>query len=194
MKNSIKKINWKKCGGLMPAIIQESNTDTVLMLGYMNKESFIKTLKTKKVWFYSRSRKRLWMKGETSKNVLNVVSITPDCDSDSLLIKVKPSGPTCHRGNYSCFGKKKFSLQELYDTLFDRKSNPRDGSFSSMLLLDEKLIKLKIKEECKEVLDYKSRRNLIWEIADLTYFVMLLMVKRGIKMDEIMNELRMRRK
>ena len=134
------------------------------------------------------------MKGGTSENIQEIKSIRYDCDKDALLFIVKQRGVACHTGSYSCFGKKKFSLQELYDTLFDRKSNPRDGSFSSMLLLDEKLIKLKIKEECKEVLDYKSRRNLIWEIADLTYFVMLLMVKRGIKMDEIMNELRMRRK
>jgi phosphoribosyl-ATP pyrophosphohydrolase/phosphoribosyl-AMP cyclohydrolase len=103
MKNIALKIDWEKSGGLVPVIIQNAQSNKVLMLGYMNAQALKKTLKTGKVWFYSRSKRRLWMKGEVSKNILRLVDIKMDCDGDTLLIKANPAGPTCHKNCESCF-------------------------------------------------------------------------------------------
>ena len=129
MKNFIEKIDWNKSQGLIPVIIQDARTHTVLMLGYMNREALQKTLRTKKVWFYSRSKKRLWMKGEISKNILKCIEATIDCDRDTLLVKVKPSGPVCHFGSFSCFNEREEAFErrdifnELFEVIVSRKKN-----------------------------------------------------------------------
>ena len=189
----IDKLDFRKMNGLIPTIVQD-NRKQVLMLAYSSKESLIKTIKTRKATYYSRSRKRLWVKGETSGNYQGIIDIRYDCDKDTLLFIVKQKNVACHAGTYSCFGEKEFSLGELYEIISDRLKNPKEKSYTSKILKDEKLIKENIKEESEEVLNYTDRSNLIWEIADLTYFVMLLMVKKGISLQEIKNELWRRRK
>ena len=126
-KIDIKKINWEKGNGLVPAIIQNSSTGLVQMFGYMNKDALKKTIETDVVWFYSRTKKRLWMKGELSKNTLTVINIKPDCDNDTLLIKVLPQGPTCHTGDTTCFKEESenYSFKELFDTIHNNTFQSR---------------------------------------------------------------------
>ncbi|MDD3067176.1 MAG: phosphoribosyl-AMP cyclohydrolase, partial [Candidatus Gracilibacteria bacterium] len=123
MKNLSNQIDWGKCAGLIPAIIQDASNNEILMLGFMNQEALQKTLKTKQVHFYSRSRKKLWLKGETSGNFLNLISMQIDCDNDTLLVKANPSGNTCHKGTYSCFGSEKGKLAIIADlfTLIEKR-------------------------------------------------------------------------
>lgn len=200
MKNLIKKINWNKNAGLVPAIIQDASTSAVLMLGYMNNQSLAKTLKTKKVWFYSRSKKRLWMKGETSKNILNLVSIQADCDSDALLIKAKPAGSTCHTGVYSCFRDTKTAdeLSGLFKVIQERKILMPKNSYTASLFkagLDK--ISLKVAEEALEVVQAaqkQTKRRLIEESVDLLYHLFVLLVQKGIDLRDIYKEIIERKK
>lgn len=201
MKDIIKKINWTKGNGLVPAIIQDADTGVVLMLGYMNKQAFAKTLKTKKVWFYSRSKKRLWMKGETSGNYLNLVKIVPDCDGDVLLIQVLPTGPTCHTGEESCFGLE-FTGQAVIDKLFsiieDRKFKMPKGSYTTSLFRGG-LFKIcgKVAEESGEVIKAatkESKQRVIEESVDLIYHLFVLLVEKQIKISEVYREIKKRQK
>src|SRR3989338_3371632 len=134
-KVNIKKINWEKVQGLIPAIIQDSSTGLVLMLGYMNQEALTKTMKTGFVLFYSRTKKRLWMKGETSKNTLKVLDIKLDCDTDTLLIKALPKGPICHTGDMTCFSEipNSGSVKDLFSTIISRKQKLPKGSYTTSL-------------------------------------------------------------
>jgi phosphoribosyl-AMP cyclohydrolase / phosphoribosyl-ATP pyrophosphohydrolase len=199
MKNLIKKVNWTKGQGLVPAVIQDADTSAVLMLGYMNKESFAKTLKTKKVWFYSRSRQRLWMKGETSKNILNLVDIKLDCDNDAILIKAKPVGPTCHTGAYSCFKENSDSnkLLELYGVIQERKLKMPKKSYTASLFkagLDK--ISLKVAEEALEVVhaaQKQTKTRLIEETVDLIYHLFVLLTEKDISFKDITDEIDKRR-
>jgi len=200
VKDLIKKINWNKSGGLVPAVVQDATTGAILMLGYMNKQSFAKTLKTKKVWFYSRSKKRLWMKGETSKNVLNLVEVKPDCDFDALLIKAKPAGPTCHKGKYSCFRKnqKVGDLSGLFETITNRKFQMPKGSYTAALF-ESGLYKIcsKVAEESGEVIKAatkESKQRLIEESVDLLYHLFVLLVQKQVKLKELESEIKRRRK
>ena len=188
--------------GLIPAIITDAADGAVLMLGYMNAESLGITLEQKKVCFFSRSRQKLWLKGETSGNFLNVVSIKTDCDADTLLISAKPEGPTCHTGARSCFfedvyedenAEQAFCLDDLMKLIEGRKTNPKEGSYTTYLFEKgiDKILK-KVGEECTEVIiagKGGDRAEAIFEIADLTYHVMVMMTEMGISIDEVRAEL-----
>ena len=188
--------------GLIPAIITDAADGAVLMLGYMNAESLGITLEKKKVCFFSRSRQKLWLKGENSGNFLNVVSIKTDCDADTLLITAKPDGPTCHTGARSCFfediyededAEEAFCLDDLMKLIEGRKTNPKEGSYTTYLFEKgiDKILK-KVGEECTEVIiagKGGDRAEAIFEIADLTYHIMVMMTEMGISIDEVRAEL-----
>lgn len=186
-------IDFKKGNGLVPAIVQDDNTMKVLMMGYMNEEALELTKKTGKVTFYSRSRKTIWTKGETSGNFLDLVSITEDCDGDTLLVRAIPHGPTCHTGKDTCFGETNQRvpnfIAELEKIILDRKENPAKGSYTNRLF--EKgvnKIAQKVGEEATEVVIEAMDRNnklLKEEISDLMYHLLVLMVERGVTLDEI---------
>jgi len=192
-KAFISLLDFKKNNGLIPTIAQDDKKQ-VLMLAFSNKESLLRTFRTGKATYYSRSRKKIWEKGETSGNYQQILRVKYDCDKDALLFIVKQKNVACHNGNYSCFNDKEFSFEDLYGVISDRIINPKKGSYTSNIAADEKKIKEKIKEECREVLDYKDKDNLVWEIADLLYFIFVLMAKNGIALDDIKNELWRRRK
>ena len=187
--------------GLIPAIVVDFYTREVLTLAYMNKESLGITLEKGLTCFYSRSRQCLWLKGETSGNYQHVVSITADCDKDALVIKVEKDGPACHTGAESCFfqplyiseEKHEFSLRGLYALLMERKEKMPQGSYTTYLFEKglDKILK-KIGEECTEVIiagKAQDKKETIYEIADLAYHTMVLMVQNGITVDEVQAEL-----
>ena len=185
--------------GLIPCIVQDYETKKVLTLAYMNAESIAITLEKKLTCFYSRSRKKLWLKGETSGNYQHLVSLTADCDGDALLAVVKKDGPACHKGTDSCFEtpvygeKNDFSLTELYKLLVERNEKRPQNSYTTYLFEkgEEKILK-KVGEECTEVVIAamkKDNRETIFEISDLAYHLLVLMTARGITPDEILNEL-----
>ena len=190
--------------GLIPAIVQDHYTKEVLTLAYMNKESLAITIDERRTCFWSRSRQELWRKGDTSGNVQHVVSITADCDGDALVVEVVKDGPACHTGSESCFFNeiylsdelKQFSYEGLYHLIEGRKTNPKEGSYTTYLF-DKGLDKIlkKVGEECTEVIigaRKEDREETILEIADLTYHVMVLMVQMGISVEDITRELEKR--
>ena len=187
--------------GLIPAIVLDAVSGDVLTLAYMNKESLEITLQERKTCFFSRSRQQLWRKGETSGNYQHVTSITADCDKDALVVKVEKDGPACHTGADSCFyntlyvneEKSEFSLKGLYQLLVGRKETKPQGSYTTYLFEKglDKILK-KIGEECTEVIiagKAEDRKETVYEIADLAYHVMVLMVQQGISLEEIHQEL-----
>ncbi|MBO6040523.1 MAG: bifunctional phosphoribosyl-AMP cyclohydrolase/phosphoribosyl-ATP diphosphatase HisIE [Oscillospiraceae bacterium] len=187
--------------GLIPAIIADAESKKVLTLAYMNRESLTISMEKGLTCFWSRSRQELWLKGETSGNYQHIVSITADCDKDALLVLVEKDGPACHLGTESCFtnpvwqsGERSvFSLDGLYELLEDRKAERPEGSYTSYLF-DKGLDKIlkKVGEECTEVIiagKAEDRRETIYEIADLCYHVMVLMVQMGISPAEVQKEL-----
>ena len=187
--------------GLIPAVVTDYYTKQVLTVAYMNKESLQKTIDTKLTCFYSRSRQQLWLKGETSGNYQHVVSITTDCDNDALVIEVKKDGPACHTGSESCFTKpvfvnedeKAFAIDNLYQMLVGRKIDMPAGSYTTYLFEKglDKILK-KVGEECTEVIigaKGGDKAETVYEICDLTYHVMVLMVEYGISLNEIRDEL-----
>jgi phosphoribosyl-ATP pyrophosphohydrolase/phosphoribosyl-AMP cyclohydrolase len=194
------ELDWKKGNGLIPAIVQDVGTGIVLMLGYMNKEALTKTLDTKKVWFYSRSKERLWMKGETSGNTLALVDVKADCDRDTLLVKAVPHGPTCHTGAMSCFEEDQPSniLAELYGVLVERKQKLPQGSYTT-ILFTEGLDKIcaKVDEESGEVIEAaknESKKRVVDESVDLLYHLFVLLVEREVSLAELLGEVRRRRR
>ena len=186
---------------IIPAIIQNKKTKKILMQGWMNKESFDKTLETKKVWFFSRSKDRLWQKGESSENYLNVEQIKLDCDNDSILIQVTPEGPTCHTLNESCFDneldndilEKDFSLEALEEIIEARKTEMPDNSYTTSLFNEGiKKITKKLGEEASEVIIAslaEKRSDLIYESADLIYHLLVLLANEDISLKEVVDEL-----
>ena len=187
--------------GLIPAIVVDAHTGETLTLAYMNKESLEITLREGKTCFYSRSRQCLWRKGETSGNYQKVVSITADCDKDALVVKVEKAGPACHTGAESCFFNpvyegeqtEKFSLQGLYELLLGRKAELPQGSYTTYLFEKglDKILK-KVGEESTEVIiagKAEDKNETIYEIADLTYHVLVLMAQMGITVEEVKKEL-----
>lgn len=187
--------------GLIPAIVVDNASGDVLTLAYMNKESLEISLQKKLTCFYSRSRQCLWLKGETSGNYQHIVSITADCDKDALVIKVNKDGPACHTGTDSCFNTPllvaeegaPFSMNGLYELLLDRKAKLPEGSYTTYLFQKgiDKILK-KVGEETTEVIiaaKADDKRDTVYEIADLAYHVMVLMVQMGITVDDIKNEL-----
>ena len=191
--------------GLIPAIVVDDETNQILTLAYMNKESLGISLEKKKTCFWSRSRQELWLKGETSGNYQHIVSITADCDMDALTVRVKKDGPACHTGEESCFFNTvfeneeiapAFSVQSLVDTIEGRKLDPKEGSYTTYLFEKgiDKILK-KVGEECTEVIiagKADDKAETIYEISDLMYHVLVLMIEMGISVDDIMNELKSR--
>ncbi|MBQ7670100.1 MAG: bifunctional phosphoribosyl-AMP cyclohydrolase/phosphoribosyl-ATP diphosphatase HisIE [Clostridia bacterium] len=187
--------------GLIPAIVVDSVTKEVLTLAYMNRESLKITMERGLTCFYSRSRKELWLKGETSGNYQHVVSITADCDRDALTVVVEPEGPACHLGTKSCFNDKiyeseelhEFSLEMLVKLIEGRKTEKKEGSYTTYLFEKglDKILK-KVGEESTEVIiaaKDKDKKETIYEIADLTYHVLVLMIEAGISVEDIHREL-----
>lgn len=216
---NLEKIKFS-ADGLIPVIVQEHKSGTVLMLAYMNSESLAKTLETGVTWFYSRSRKRLWQKGETSGNVQRVCEIYYDCDGDTLLAKVEQSGAACHEGTLSCFSRKlgeaekniapivdvdqlygqsvSTILHELYQVIADRKLNPKEGSYTTYLFDkgQDKILK-KVGEEAAETLiasKNQSKEELLYEMADLWYHCLVLLAYHDVGPSELLSELQKRRK
>lgn len=188
----IKVIDFDKCNGLVPTIAQDINGQ-VLMLAYSTKESLKESFRKGFATYFSRSRKKLWTKGETSGNTQKLISVKFDCDKDAILFKVLQKNNACHTGSYSCFNEKDFCLNDLYSVLCERINDMSKDSYTSKVAGDEKLLYEKIIEEANEVINYTDRDNLVWEIADLTYFIMVMMAKKGILMQEIVDELGRRR-
>ena len=179
---------WKDDLILIPAIIQDSNTKSVLMLGYMNKESYQKTIDINKVTFYSRSRKCLWTKGETSGNFLNYVSSEIDCDRDALLVQATNDGPTCHLEKYSCFGDEIFSFQKLESIIRSRKVTYGNGSYTSTLFeKGNKEIAKKIAEEANElaISAVSDDGRILEEAADLMYHLQVLLIANNLSLNEL---------
>ena len=187
--------------GLIPVVVQDYYTKKVLTLAYMNKESLKISMEKNLTCFFSRSRGKLWLKGETSGNYQHIVSITADCDGDALVVEVKKDGPACHTGSDSCFtsevyaneNEKSFSFDMLYELLEGRKTNKKEGSYTTYLFEKglDKILK-KVGEECTEVIVAAkggSKEETVFEIADLAYHVMVLMVQYGIKIDDVVDEL-----
>ena len=187
--------------GLIPAVVVHAETGRLLTLAYMNKESLAITLEKGLTCFYSRSRRTLWLKGETSGNYQRVVSITADCDCDALEVKVLPEGPACHLGTESCFenllweneNEHPFTLAGLMSLIAGRKTDKKEGSYTTYLFEKgiDKILK-KVGEECTEVIiggKAGDKKETVYEIADLTYHVMVLMIEMGITLEDIHKEL-----
>ncbi|MEK6781247.1 MAG: bifunctional phosphoribosyl-AMP cyclohydrolase/phosphoribosyl-ATP diphosphatase HisIE [Bacteroidota bacterium] len=183
--------NFDKLNGLIPCVVQDSNTSKVLMLGFMNEEAYQKTVQEKLVTFYSRSKKRLWTKGKTSGNYLEVVEILEDCDQDTLLLKVIPKGPVCHTGADTCFTEKNESneIQFLEKIILDRKNNPKPGSYTTSLF-DSGINKIaqKVGEEAVElIIEAKDQNKTLFlnEAADLMYHYLVLLAAKGHSFSEV---------
>ncbi len=190
--------------GLIPAVVQDHYTKEVLTLAYMNRESLAVTIDERRTCFWSRSRRELWRKGETSGNIQRVVSITADCDGDALVVEVVKAGPACHTGAESCFfyeiylseELKQFSYEGLYRLIEGRRHTPKEGSYTTYLFEKglDKILK-KVGEECTEVIiggRKEDREETVYEIADLCYHVMVLMVQMGITVEDVTRELEKR--
>ena len=194
-------IDFEKCGGLVPAIIQDADTKTVLMLGYMNQEAYEKTLSIGLVTFYSRSRQCLWTKGETSNNFLHLVDIKVDCDNDTLLVKVHPDGPTCHKGTDTCWGEENEAspllfLSELSNFIEKRHQEMPEGSYTTSLFRDGlNRMAQKVGEEALElVIEATNGTNerLVYEGSDMLYHLIVLLTHKGLRIEDMAAELRER--
>lgn len=195
-KLNIDNLDFDKVKGLMPAIIQDVNTKKVLMLGYMNREALGKTLEINKVTFFSRTKQRLWTKGETSENYLIPEEISQDCDNDTLLIKAEPRGPVCHTGADTCFfedNKEEPFLYELENVILDRKENPQQDSYTCQLLKEgTNKIAQKVGEEATELIIEAVDNNidrLKEETADFLYHLLVLLRDKDIDLDDLMQVL-----
>lgn len=195
------KIDFEKGNGLVPAIIQDATTKNVLMLGYMNKEAYDKTIETGKVTFYSRNRQCLWTKGETSGNFLNLVGMDVDCDNDTLLVKVSPVGPTCHKGTDTCWGEKNESnpllfLTDLQDFIIKRHEEMPEGSYTTSLFKDGlNRMAQKVGEEALEaVIEAVNGTNerLVYEGSDMLYHLIVLLTSKGLRIEDLAKELQIR--
>ena len=197
---NIEKIDFEKLNGLVPAIIVDSLTKVVLMLGFMNKEALSETIEKQKVVFFSRTKNRLWLKGETSKNYLNVISISGDCDNDTLLIYAKPDGPTCHTGSKSCFNEVDENNIVFLDYLFklvrQRKIEMPENSYTTHLFErgPDRIIQ-KVGEEAVETViaaKNRDRNEIINEVSDLFFHLMVMLAEQGIELSEIVGNLKQR--
>lgn len=198
------RIDWEKVDGLVPAIIQDFGSSQVLMMGYMNQDALAKTLETEKVTFFSRTKNRLWTKGEESGNSLNLVNVSLDCDNDTLLIKVNPVGPTCHTGTTTCWDGDKTEetqlvwLHQLEQLLAERKNADPDSSYTASLYArGTKRISQKVGEEGVEVAlaaTSGDKAELVCESADLMYHLFVLLQDQGLSFDDVINKLKERHK
>lgn len=196
------KLDFEKMGGLIPAIVQDDQTSKVLMLGYMNEEAYNLTKKTGKVTFYSRSRQTLWTKGETSGNFLNVVNMLVDCDNDTLLIKAIPVGPVCHTGADTCFGEKNIEdilfLKYLQNFIEQRRQEMPEGSYTTTLFQKGvNRMAQKVGEEAVETVieaTNGTEDGFIYEASDLIYHLIVLLTSKGLRMEDLIRELKRRHK
>ena len=195
------EIDFDKMNGLVPAIVQDAVTKNVLMLGFMNKEAYDKTVETKKVTFWSRSRNTLWTKGETSGNYLNLVSIENDCDKDTLLVKVHPDGPTCHTGTDTCWGEDNTAnpllfLTELQDFIEKRHEEMPEGSYTTSLFKDGlNLMAQKVGAEALEAVIEAvngTDERLIYEASDMFYHLIVLLTSKGLRIVDVAKDLMVR--
>ncbi|MCR5130549.1 MAG: bifunctional phosphoribosyl-AMP cyclohydrolase/phosphoribosyl-ATP diphosphatase HisIE [Prevotella sp.] len=195
------KIDFEKCGGLVPAIIQDATTKNVLMLGYMNQEALEKTQETGLVTFFSRSRQCLWTKGETSGNYLHLVSMQVDCDNDTLLVKATPDGPTCHKGTDTCWGEENKPnplqfLSELQDFIETRHEEMPEGSYTTSLFRDGlNRMAQKVGEEALEaVIEAVNGTDdrFIYECSDMFYHLIVLLTSKGLRIEDVVSELQTR--
>lgn len=190
----IECINWEKCGELVPVIAQKERGE-VLMLGYANRAALEKTFETKRLTFFSRTREALWTKGETSGHFLEVKKLRADCDRDTILATVIPHGPVCHTGSFTCFSSEAdeaSTLERLYETIRDRFANPAPGSYTATL--DAKRVREKIAEESAELCEAQGFDDVVWEAADLIYFVSVLLQKEKVSWNDVLAELDRRHK
>ncbi|GKX50492.1 bifunctional phosphoribosyl-AMP cyclohydrolase/phosphoribosyl-ATP diphosphatase HisIE [Budvicia aquatica] len=193
------QLDWEKTAGMIPAVVQHAVSGEVLMLGYMNQQALAETEKTGKVTFFSRTKQRLWTKGESSGNFLNVVSITPDCDNDSLLVLANPIGPTCHTGTSSCFSPTTSDwtfLYQLEELLASRKNADPDTSYTAKLYASgTKRIAQKVGEEGVETAlaaTVNDREELTNEASDLMYHLLVLLQDQDLNLSTVINRLRER--
>ena len=193
--------NKKKMGGLVPAIIQDATTKNVLMLGFMNQEAYDKTVATKHVTFWSRTRNTLWTKGETSGHFLNLIDMKIDCDNDTLLVRVNPIGPTCHTGTDTCWGEDNESnpllfLTELQDFINKRKQEMPEGSYTTSLFTKGiNKIAQKVGEEALETVieaTNGTNDNLVYEASDLLYHLLVMLTEKGLRIEDVALELQKR--
>jgi phosphoribosyl-AMP cyclohydrolase / phosphoribosyl-ATP pyrophosphohydrolase len=194
----ISKLDFTKSNGLIPCVVQDEKTLNVLMLAYMNEEALRKTIADKRLTFFSRTKQRLWTKGETSGNYLNLISIDQDCDNDTLLIKAQPLGPTCHTGTDTCFGKKNETngITFLEKIIQGRKKNPKPGSYTNALF-DSGINKIaqKVGEEAVELIIESKDNNkdlFLNEAADLMYHYLVLLAAKGHTLEEVVSILKQR--
>lgn len=190
----IECLDWKKTDGMIPVIAQ-SEAGEVLMMGYANKDAFERTFKDGKLTFFSRTRKALWTKGETSGHFLQLVKLRADCDRDTVLATVIPHGGACHTGSWTCFTSEpdaKSNMERLYATIADRFANPKPGSYTATL--NDKRVREKVMEEAEELTEADGKDEVVWEAADLLYFVSVLMYKEGVSWKDVYNELDKRHK
>lgn len=194
-------IDFEKCGGLVPAIIQDADTQKVLMLGYMNQQAYEKTIETQLITFYSRSRQCLWTKGETSGNYLHLVDMKCDCDNDTLLVSVHPDGPTCHTGTDTCWGETNepnplIFLSTLSDFIEKRYEEMPEGSYTTSLFKDGlNRMAQKVGEEALElVIEATNGTNdrLIYEGSDMLYHLIVLLTSKGLRIEDMARELMVR--
>lgn len=198
----IDKLDFQKLSGLIPSIVIDQNNNQVLMLGFMNKEALQKTLDTKLVTFFSRTKNSLWTKGETSGNYLKLKKILTDCDNDTLLVYADPDGPTCHTGNYSCFDIENKSsigfLTELFQLIKERKEKLPENSYTAKLFKEgEDRIIQKFGEEAVETVIAAKNRNkkeIVNETSDLLYHLFVMLTEQEIDFKEIVNNLETRHK
>lgn len=195
------EIDFKKMNGIVPAIIQDATTKNVLMLGFMNEEAYKKTMETGKVTFWSRSRNTLWTKGETSGNYLNLVSISNDCDNDTLLVKVRPEGPTCHKGTATCWGEDNSSdpllfLAELQDFIEKRHEEMPENSYTTSLFKEGiNRMAQKVGEEALETVIEAvngTDERMLYEASDMFYHLIVLLTAKGLRIEDIAKELKER--
>lgn len=195
-----RNVQFEKLNGIVPCVVQDSNTKNVLMLGFMNEEALKKTIDEKRVTFYSRSKKRLWTKGETSGHYLLLEDILIDCDNDTLLVYAKPQGPTCHTGADTCFGQNnsEAGLGFLERIIQERKMNPKSGSYTNTLLASGiNKVAQKVGEEAVElVIEAKdnNRELFLGEAADLMYHFLVLLAAKGYSLNDVTSVLHQRHK
>lgn len=196
------ELDFEKMGGLIPAIVQDNNTNKVLMLGFMNKEAYEETRETGKVTFFSRTKNRLWMKGETSGNTLQVVSMMIDCDNDTILIKAIPAGPVCHTGADTCFGEKNSEdimfLKYLQDFIEQRRQEMPEGSYTTSLFSKGvNRMAQKVGEEAVETVieaTNGTEEGFIYEASDMIYHLIVLLTSKGLRLEDLARELKKRHK
>jgi phosphoribosyl-ATP pyrophosphohydrolase len=185
----VQSLDFQKQHGLIPTIVQDVHTKQVLMLAYSSPESLAAALDQGKGIYFSRSRKGMWEKGETSGHTQKLISARVDCDQDTLLFQVEQIGPTCHTGAATCFGDAQFTMTTLFETLRHRKQDLPTGSFSAQLFTNRKKLLRKVMEEAFEVATCNNRDELVWEIADLIYMTSVLAVDEGLNWQDLVNEL-----